>query len=234
MPRPTEAPPGELAPSDRRRYVPSRAMIVALVALLVAMSGSAYAVSSTINGSQLTNRSVAAIKLTQHTLTGIEINKSRLGLVPSAGVARNAHALGGIGPTGFVHGPGRRSLAHLTLTPSSLSDHELLKVPGLVDVHASCVSGTDPPQLGLGYTNISGTTLDVVRSILTHDTAPIATDGFSLAPLAQAENTGNAALSDVMRFGAGSGAGARVAVVTTWANNAGGNCQVGAEADYSH
>lgn len=77
---------------------PSPAFIIAVVALCVALGGTAFAVSS-INGNLLRNRSVAGVKLKKHTITGREVNLKKLGTVPSAS---NASTLGGIGPTGFV------------------------------------------------------------------------------------------------------------------------------------
>jgi hypothetical protein len=65
----------------RRR--PSPAMVVALIALIVALSGSAYALSK-LNGKRLVKRSVAAGKIKKNTLTGKEINEAKLGSVPNA------------------------------------------------------------------------------------------------------------------------------------------------------
>jgi hypothetical protein len=215
-------------------------MVVALVALAVALSGSAYAAVSSINGGELKNRSVAAIKLEQHTLTANEINKAQLGQVPSAAnathanVAGNADALGGIAPTGFVHGTGHRALARLVLTPAAASDHELLRLPGFLDVRAGCFNSTNPPTANLSFTNLDANTIDVVRTVISHSsTDPITTDAFSLGPLAQAANGDDVPGSDVMRFGSGSGATAKVAIVTTRFNNDGGTCRVSAEADFS-
>lgn len=69
-----------------RRYVPTPAMAVALLALLVALGGSAYAVTR-IDGSVLKNRSVSRTKLKKDTLTGAEIKESTLGKVPTAAKA---------------------------------------------------------------------------------------------------------------------------------------------------
>src|SRR5579862_2242593 len=90
------------------------ATLLATVALFVALGGTAYAVS-TINGSLLKNRSVAAIKLEKHTITGTEVNLKKLGKVPNAHhadqattattatTAANASALGGLAPSAFQH-----------------------------------------------------------------------------------------------------------------------------------
>ena len=158
-------------------------MVVALLALAVALSGSAYAVTSTINGNELKDRSVAGIKLEGHTLGAAQINKAALGLVPSAATARNARTLGGIAPTGFVQGPGHRAFARLVLAPAATSDHELFRLPGLVDVRGGCLNSTTPPTIDFSFTNLSGTSLDVVRSIMVQTgPEPISTDGFTLAP----------------------------------------------------
>jgi hypothetical protein len=73
-------------------------MVVALLALFVALSGTGYAAIK-INGTQLTNRSVAAKKIRKNTLTGREIRESRLGTVPRA---RNTTRLGGRDSSGFL------------------------------------------------------------------------------------------------------------------------------------
>jgi hypothetical protein len=64
-------------------------MFVALLALAIALGGTAYA-AGLINGSQLKDRSVAAVKIKKHTLTGTEINVSKLGTVPNAAHAADA------------------------------------------------------------------------------------------------------------------------------------------------
>jgi hypothetical protein len=68
----------------RRR--PSPALVVATIALIVALSGTAYAVRQ-IDGSLLKSRSVSGAKLKGNTLGGREINEGRLGTVPSARTA---------------------------------------------------------------------------------------------------------------------------------------------------
>lgn len=195
-----------------RLQLPSPAIAVSVVALVVALTGSAYAVSSTINGSELTNRSVTAVKLVKHTLTAAEINAATVGL---------------------VQGPGHRSFGRVVLTPAATGNKELLRLPGLVDVTGGCFNSTTPPTGEFTFTNLTGTTLDVVRSIILGGAVDPITGGFTLAPAAQAVNGSDAPASDVMRFGVGSGASAKVAVVTTWFNNDGGTCRIDAEADYS-
>ena len=76
-------------------------MVVAFSALLLALSGTAVA-ASLISGSRLKNRSVGSKKLKVHSVTGREINRSKLGRVPLAqraqvaGVAGSAFTIGGV------------------------------------------------------------------------------------------------------------------------------------------
>lgn len=73
----------------RRR--PSASMIVALVALVVAMSGSAVAASRLVNGDKLIRkRTLSGNRLRKHTLTGTQINLKKLGTVPKAKSAASA------------------------------------------------------------------------------------------------------------------------------------------------
>ena len=72
-------------PGSRR---PSPAMVVAIVALIVALAGTAYA-AQTINGGAIMKQTIGGGKLKQNTLTGFQINTNKLGLVPAA--KRAAH-----------------------------------------------------------------------------------------------------------------------------------------------
>jgi hypothetical protein len=65
-------------------------MIVALIALVVALSGTAVAASGLINGAKIKNGTIAGKKLKKHTLTGAQINLAKLGKVPSATTADSA------------------------------------------------------------------------------------------------------------------------------------------------
>jgi hypothetical protein len=64
-----------------RRVSPS--MAVALLALFVALGGSGYA-AVRVNGRTIVDRSISGSKLKHNTLTGRQIDESRLGQVPSA------------------------------------------------------------------------------------------------------------------------------------------------------
>ncbi len=67
-------------------------MVVAIVALVVAMTGSAVAgpLKTLIAGSSIKKHSIAGNRLINHTLTGQQINLKKLGTVPSAKQAASA------------------------------------------------------------------------------------------------------------------------------------------------
>jgi hypothetical protein len=82
-----------------RSRAPSPAMVVAVVALIVALAGTAYA-AQTINGGAIKKQTIGAGKLKHKTLTGYQINTNKLGVVPSA--SRAAHTYWAVvnNPTG--------------------------------------------------------------------------------------------------------------------------------------
>ena len=78
----------------RRR--PSPAMLVAIIALVIAASGTAVAASHLVDGDSLIKKdSLSGNRLRHATLTGKQIKLSSLGEVPSAKTAANAQELGG-------------------------------------------------------------------------------------------------------------------------------------------
>ena len=58
-------------------------MVVAIIALIVALAGTAYA-AQTINGGAIKKQTIGGGKLKKNTLTGFQINTNKLGVVPSA------------------------------------------------------------------------------------------------------------------------------------------------------
>jgi hypothetical protein len=77
-----------------RRYLPSPALVVACLALLVALGGTGYAAiklpANSVGTKQLKRGAVTGVKVKSNTLTGTQINESRLGRVPSAATAATA------------------------------------------------------------------------------------------------------------------------------------------------
>src|ERR1019366_202218 len=73
----------------RRR--PSGAMVVAMIALLLAASGTAVAASTLVNGNKLIKKhSLSGNRLHNHTITGTQVNMGKLGKVRSAKHADSA------------------------------------------------------------------------------------------------------------------------------------------------
>jgi hypothetical protein len=91
----------------RRLYVgkPSPAMVVAFVALLVALSGTAVAQFGPFKGDTIiVKHSLSGNRLKGHTIGGAQVNLSALGKVPSASNAdhaSNADELGGVTASGY-------------------------------------------------------------------------------------------------------------------------------------
>lgn len=77
--------------SQRFGRRPSASLIVALLALVVAMSGSAVAATRLFNGDRVIRKgTLSGNRLRRHTLTGVQINLNKLGKVPSAAHADQA------------------------------------------------------------------------------------------------------------------------------------------------
>jgi len=77
----------------RRRWLraPSPSMVVALIALVFAMSGSAMAAVHLVSGDSLIKKgSLSGNRLRSQTVTGTQIKVSTLGKVPSAATADSA------------------------------------------------------------------------------------------------------------------------------------------------
>jgi len=70
---------------------PSAAMVVAVMALVIAASGTAFAAGSLVSGDSLIKKnSLSGNRLRDHTVTGKQIKVSSLGTVPSAAHATTA------------------------------------------------------------------------------------------------------------------------------------------------
>ena len=71
---------------------PSAAMVVAVIALILAASGSAIAAGSLVSGDRLIKKhSLSGNRLRNHTVTRKQINFKKLGTVPSAAIASHAN-----------------------------------------------------------------------------------------------------------------------------------------------
>ena len=118
----------------RRR--PSAAMVVAIVALVVAMSGSAVAAGTLVSGNSLIKKnSLSGNRLQNRSVTGSKIKLSTLGTVPSAKNATDAtNATNATNATSA-------SISKVTnvATTASIDD---TNAPNGVTLSAACPAGT--------------------------------------------------------------------------------------------
>lgn len=124
---------------------PSPALIISILALFVALSGTTYAAVK-INGKNIKKGTIAGTALKKNSVTGTQINESKLAKVPSAAradsaaTADNASALAGVSAAGFVKGAS--SVQSNQVTVADGDSQTLISVPGFVDVSVACSSGS--------------------------------------------------------------------------------------------
>jgi hypothetical protein len=139
---------------DRR---PSASMVVAILALVVALGGTAYAAQS-INGGSIQKQTIGGGKLKHKTLTGYQINTNKLGVVPSAKRATDTYWAVVSNPAN----PGNATLARasdatITATEGGGAVNVIfpVNVSGCANVAARNSVGTTVPNSGYAQTNIS-------------------------------------------------------------------------------
>jgi hypothetical protein len=140
-----------------RQRRPSPALVVAVVALIVALAGTAYAAQK-INGNLIEKQTIGAGKLKKKTLTGFQINVNKLGTVPFAKVT--THTFWAV-----VHNPaspGNAALArasgpNITATEGggAVTVAFPFNVTGCADVAGRNNASTSVPQAGYAQTNTS-------------------------------------------------------------------------------
>jgi hypothetical protein len=160
-----------------RSMRPSPAMIVALVALVVALAGTAYA-AQTINGGAIKKQTIGCGKLKQKTLTGFQINTNKLGVVPAA--KRAAHTYWAV-----VNNPGGAGNAALArASDSSIAVTEgggavavafPQNVSGCANVAGRDNAGTSVPNAGYAQTNTSAANPNAIE-VHTRDKAGVNED----------------------------------------------------------
>src|SRR6478672_8621250 len=96
---------------------PSPALVISIVALVVALAGTAYA-AQTINGGAIKKQTIGGGKLKQKTLTGFQINTNKLGVVPAA--KRASHSYWAV--VNNPAGAGNASLARASDTTVSAAE----------------------------------------------------------------------------------------------------------------
>ncbi|HEX2706394.1 MAG TPA: hypothetical protein VHM66_00100 [Solirubrobacterales bacterium] len=136
---------------------PSPSMIIAILALVIALGGTAYAAQS-INGGSIQKQSIGGGKLKQKTLTGYQINVNKLGVVPSA--KRAAHTYWAV--VNNPASPGNATLARasdagITATEGGGAVNVIfpVNVSGCANIAARNNTGTTVPNSGYAQTNIS-------------------------------------------------------------------------------
>jgi hypothetical protein len=88
-----------------RRLLPSPAMVVAVVALIMSLGGSAYAL--VVSGKQIRNNSVTAKDIRQRSLTGNDVRRDKLG-----GGSIKESSLGPVGTAFIAHGGARYAVVN--------------------------------------------------------------------------------------------------------------------------
>src|SRR6478672_8765469 len=136
---------------------PSPAMVVALIALVAALGGTAYAAQS-INGGAIKKQTIGGGKLKQKTLTGFQINTNKLGVVPSA--QRASHTYWAV--VNNPAGAGNAALARASdsgITATEVGGAVTVTFPqnisGCANVSGRDNAGTSVPAAGFAQTNTS-------------------------------------------------------------------------------
>jgi hypothetical protein len=129
------------------RRLPSPAMVVAVIALVVALGGSAYAVA-TINGASIINRTIAGKKLKKKAVGTAElankaVSTAKVGKVPSVRVSTTAtQAIGSGANQTLVFDKERwdtNAMHSITTNTSRL----VAKVAGLYEINATIIWTTN-------------------------------------------------------------------------------------------
>ena len=159
--------------------------MIALIALFVALGGTAYAATAlpagsvgtkqlknaAVTSSKIKTNAVNSAKVADNSLTGADLLESSLGQVPSAAnaatatnathadAASNADAVGGVSAADLMQGGGSIISARLT-EPLNSGNGAILSVPGFGSIEASSGSGGIPNYRLFWRNGLSGTTVD--------------------------------------------------------------------------
>jgi hypothetical protein len=144
---------------------PSPAMIVALIALTVALGGTAIAAQS-INGGAIKKQTIGGGKLKHKTLTGFQINTNKLGVVPAA--KRASHTYWAV--VNNPANPGNAALARASDEGIAASEGGgavtvafPVNISGCANVASRNNAGTTPPGAGFAQTNTSAANASAIE-----------------------------------------------------------------------
>jgi hypothetical protein len=148
-----------------KKRMPSPAMAVALVALVAALGGTAYA-AGRINGNSIEKQTIGAGKLKHKTLTGYQINTNKLGVVPSAQRASHTYWAVVNNPTGAGNATlARASDSGITATESGGAVNVVfpINISGCANVAGRNNAGTTVPGAGTAQTNTSAANANAIE-----------------------------------------------------------------------
>lgn len=144
---------------------PSPAMVVSVIALIVALAGTAYAAQS-INGGAIKKQTIGGGKLKKKTLTGFQINTNKLGVVPAA--QRASHTYWAV--VNNPASPGNATLVRASdsgITATEGGGAVTVVFPqdisGCANVAGRNNAGTTPPGAGVAQTNTSAANANAIE-----------------------------------------------------------------------
>ena len=158
--------------STLKQRRPSPAMAVAVIALIAALAGTAYA-AQTINGGAIKKQTIGGGKLKKKTLTGFQINTNKLGVVPAAERATHTYWAVVNNPAS----PGNATLARASAPGISavegggaVSVVFPANVTGCANVSSRNNAGPSVPNAGYAQTNSAPANPNAIE-VHTHDKA---------------------------------------------------------------
>jgi hypothetical protein len=132
-------------------------MVVAAIALIVALGGTAIAAQN-INGGAIKKQTIGGGKLKRKTLTGFQINTNKLGTVPAARRASHTYwAVVNNPPSPGNAALSRASDAGIAATEGggAVTVAFPINISGCANVAGRNNAGTTPPGAGFAQTNTS-------------------------------------------------------------------------------
>jgi hypothetical protein len=160
------------------RTRPSPALVVSVIALIVALAGTAYA-AQRINGGAIIKQTIGGGKIKKNTLTGFQINNNKLGEVPFAKVATHTYWAVVNNPAGGGNATlNRGSTSGIGVTESGGAVIVTFptNVTGCANVAGKNNSATATPTNGFSQTNLAPGNFSGIE-VRNRDDAGTAVDG---------------------------------------------------------